>query len=343
MRAISSLCVSLAFTLSLACQGQQVTGSQENHARATSLMADILPHTSVAFPFLMIHGDDCHGMWGNLFGDNIAAALIGVEPLGNAHSKTPAPSELFLLLYDKHDKRWRVEQHLGQMEPMTETARASEDAPWLLKQRKGGLDVFLLGRMDLNNGEDRLSWRLDPRSHRLMPTGWPKDAVPSISENAITFRRFQPGRGPLVKTIFRYEERVGDELISISEQYDQQHIPTVTLSLPASKNGTATSWRIRAKGAGYQTTHDLYELCRTTPPEAEAAFVPHAVMTFEWDDEHGDLSAARFIAQRLAGVGRASYDGVWDGEDSRQLLLPKSVSVTGDTEAKNLFSFDRKD
>lgn len=339
MRTFLGIIIIAAANLGPSATAQATDSSKPDEARAISLMADIRPQSAVAHPFLMIHGDDCHGVWGNFFGDNEPAALIGVEPRGNAKVKKPVQAELMLLLWDK---QWQVVQRLGKMDPMPESRYASDYSPWTLKQRKDRDEVFLLGRMDLNTSEDKLSWRLDVATHRLAPTGWPKDAVPSISGDTITFSRFQPGKGPSVNTICRYDGKVGNEIITITDEYDSKHVPTVTMTLPASPEKAAVSWRIRAKSSGYYPTHDLYELCRTSPPDKGAAFVAQAELICDWGEEHGDLSAARYLFHRLTGLGRASFDGSWDEDNSRKLLIPKRAAVTGDAEAAHLFELQPK-
>ncbi len=333
------LCIAVALKILITCAAQASEKSNTDEKRAVALMNDIKPGVPVVCPFLKIHGDDCHGVWGNLFGDTRPAALIGVEPPGSANAEKKSNAQLLLLVWDKE---WTVVQRLGEFGPGHEERYEYEYAPWRIKQRQGTHEQILLGSMDLNVAADKLAWALDASTHRLKPTGWPKDAVPAISGDVIVFNRFQPGRGPTVKTIHRYGGSIGGEIISIREDYDQKHVPTVTLTLPATKEAPAMSWRIRAKARGYNPEHDVYELCRTSPADSNAPFVAHAEMVCVWDEEFGDLSAVRYLFHKLTGLGRAAYDGVWDEDNKRKLLMPKSAAISGVTEAVKLFGLTPK-
>lgn len=315
--------------------------------RALATMQDIAPRVPVQAPFLQIHAEGCHGWWGNLFGDAQPAALIAVEPQGNGKNDQWDAARLFLLLWKNG---WQLAQQIGPVAAWRRGRWLSSGSfdqsgagqPWSLKITAEPRKTYLLSHLQPNTATDQQSWLLDPSVHQSKPAGWPGDATAAISAQTITLTRWSPNQ-PKTKTVHHFEGTIGAEIITIREDYDAQHLLTATLTQPALEDRPPVEWLIRRQARGYAEEHDRYSICRRSPPAAAATpFEEHAVIEFSWPSEHGDESAASYLFHRLTGLGRAAYDGQWDQDQTRKLLQPKSVKVTGDPEAVTLFSLDPK-
>jgi hypothetical protein len=333
---------------SLAIAADSSRQEKEFIRRALATMQDVAPLGPVQAPFLQIHSDDCHGWWGNLFGDDQPAALIAVEPRGNGKNDSWGDARLFLLLWNNG---WQMTQQIGSVAAWRDDRWWNDDSfdisgrnqDWCLKVTAGSHHCYLLSGSHPNNTTvDQQSWRLDPSAHDLKPTGWPRDAWPSISAKSITLLR-RPNNRQIIETVHHFDGSIAAEIITIQTEYDARNAATVTLTQPAQKDRPATAWLIRT--SSYDSIKKLhkYSICRRSPPADVAAFEENAVAEISWGDQYVvDSSAARYLFHRLTGLGRAAYDSQWDQDETQKLLLPKSVRVTGDPEAVKLFSLDPK-
>jgi len=306
--------------------------------RALVTMSDIVPRVPVAAPFLQIHKDDCHGWWGNLFGDDQAAALIAVEPMGNGKKDSSfVGAHLFLLLWQNG---WQMAQEIGPVAAW-KVQFFSPYQGWCLKVRAGTRECFLLSHSDINAAWDQQSWLLDSSAHNLKVTGWPRDARASISAATITLVRSLQGR-PATRVVHHFDGQIGDEIITVCAEYDSHNIPTETLTQPKREKQPSTSWLVRPKSSDSLKKIDRYSICHRSPSMNAAPFEEHAVIDFSWGEDNEESSASLYLFHRLTGLNRAAYFGEWDQDETRKLLVPKSVKVTGDQEAQKLSSLEPK-
>ncbi|WP_395749163.1 hypothetical protein [Prosthecobacter sp.] len=341
----------LAATLlwsSLAIAADPSRQEKEFIRRAIATMQDVAPRGPVQAPFIQIHSDDCHGWWGNLFGDNQPAALIAVEPRGNGKNASRDDASLFLLLWKNG---WQVARQIGSVAASHDDRWWNDDGfdisgleqNWCLKVIPESRACYLLIGPSMHRPvADHQSWRLDPSDHDLKPTGWPKDASVSISANSITMTG-PPNNHKVIETIHHFDGTIGAEIITIQTESDSPNITTVTFTLPEQKHRPATAWLIRHKSYDSTKKVHVYSVCHRLPSAAATAFEENAVLQVYWGDQYAeDHSAARYLFHRLTGLGRAAYDAQWDQDEKQKLLLPKRVGVTGDPDAVKLFSLDPK-
>jgi hypothetical protein len=333
---------------SLAIAADTSRQEKEFIRRALATMQYVAPHVPVQAPFLQIHSDDCHGWWGNLFGDDQPAALIAVESRGNGKNNFWDNARLFLLLWKNG---WQLTQQIGPVAAWQNDRWWNDDSfdisggdqGWRLKVTAESHERYLLSDLSPNNAVDQRSWRLDPSAHDLKPTGWPRNASASISWKSITLLR-RPHDQQMIETIHHFDGTIGAEIISIQTEYDSRNVSTVTLTVPAQKDRPAAAWLIRRES--YNSIKKLYSysVCHRSPSAAAAtAFEENAVLEVSWGDQYAeDRSAARYLFHRLTGLDRAAYDAEWDQDQPKKLLLPQSVKVTGDPEAVKLFTLDSK-
>ncbi len=182
--------------------------------RALALMTDITPHEPVTGTPIKVSYPTDHAFWGTLFGDKQIAALVAVDLTQGKDHDPGDNADLCLLLWD-HEHGWKFRQRVGKV---TSTVDSEQHWSWAVKHREPSGAWYVVSRLDLYPPGEHLSWVCDAKTRTLIPTTWPRGAIPSISGDTITFtRQDKPGYSPTIRDIYRFRDQPAERVASCSD------------------------------------------------------------------------------------------------------------------------------
>jgi hypothetical protein len=314
--------------------------------RAIMLMEDVVPHVPVSNSTVQIYDDQDCAICGPFFGDGQIGALVAVRP---DKAKPGNDADLCLLLWKDG---WKFAQWAGkvQWEPSATQVSPGETQNWIwgIKQRAPDAPYYVISSFDVNglSYRDHFSWLCDPKTHSLLPTSWPKNAIPSLSGDTITFQRCEKsGYAPMVFEIDEFDGKPGKNLATYSAQYEQGR-PSITLSMPDSATGKRITWRIVPATAPFEARHARSSLCYSPSDVNLEPFHEDATVDVQWGEDPYPNDATNFLIWRLTGIERNAQMGIWDEDATgsnkpweKMTQKPARAVVTGIPEAVKAFSW----
>ncbi len=339
------LVLALLFALAAhgAENGQSKPGEPEHQRQsAMALMEDIVPHSPVSDEMTKISNEQSRAIWGRVFGDAQIGALVAVKS-DEVNGENDA--ELYLLLWQDG---WRIAQLVGKVSWGTGD---EYDWNWKIKRRIADGAYYVINRSDLNaiSYREHLSWLCDPQTHSLVPTGWPKDAIPSISGSTIAFVRCEKsGNATMVREINEFDSVPGKNIAIYSITYSPEHRVRITISIPDPTTGKRVTWRISQAPPKYEPYHNRFSLCYSATDGELEPFHEDATVDVEWKEGQYPTNAISFLIWRLTGLDFAAQSGQWDedilrekreGRDNLEIKKPLKAVVLGIPEAEKAFSW----
>jgi hypothetical protein len=316
---------------------------------AMMLLEDVVPHAPVSDAMVKVSSEGGHAIWGKIFGDDQIGALVAVK---SDKAKTDDDADLCLLLWDDG---WKFVQWAGKIPkfeaPVTSGSLDPQDWNWALKRRVPGDPYYVVSGLDLNtlSYQKHPSWLCDPKTHSLPSTGWPTDAMPSLSGQTITFRRCaKSGYAPFVFEIDEFDGKPGKNLVTYTDDYGGGGRPSLlTVTMPDPVTGKRVTWRIAPSTAKYEAGHDKRLLCYSPIEGTLEPFHEDAAVDVQWGTQSYPNSATNFLIWRLTGIERNAQMGIWDEDivnESEQWkntvnLKPAQTVVTGIPAAVKAFSW----
>jgi|GEM_PF-2345295 len=316
-------------------------------ARALRAVADIDPSRLHPGTLANIETQGHRGICGSIFGDDQLGALVAVRS-NSRDSKV----ELCLLLWQNG---WKFRQDVGQV-PAESTSYSSPC--WTIKMSPSPRRCYVVGTPDYYPSHEYVSWLCDPRTHHLEPTGWPMDAVPSISGDTITFT-FRGSRGVLDIRSFR-DGRVRERIATVTQPMPGPPSPGGPV-VTVWNHGKPVTWQIWNKSQ-YSYQGDLFALSRTPSDQPAAHPREDILVKFDWEGVEG-YSADLYLLSRITGLGVDALRGIWDtapapepepdeipinedlvqggptqGEENK-IVPPRSATVTGPPDAVSLLQW----
>lgn len=297
--------------------------------QALLLMADLVPAGPAPEPPAKVSFQDVHGIWGKLFGDDQWAALVAVAPSAENEDYQPEDrASLCLLLWIEGG--WKVQQMVGRVSA-NEDGEKNRD--WAVKVRSGTNTRYVVSRHRSDATYPHASWRCDARTHRLVPTGWPQDAVPSIAGDFITFE----------KPVGRVRSNGLDTYLLVDGQIGA-HVAAWRNASGVTSSGGFIITRWHAEGTKAVTWHfkplpqlNRCAVCRHEGEEPADTFHEDAVIELTKADGQPNPDVKEYTWQRLTGLGPEAMIGYWktekSQEDSQPASSPARVKVTGIPEA----------
>lgn len=313
-------------------------------ALALRVVADVDPSRLPPGPLPNIDVHGARGICGPIFGDSQLGAIVAIYP-----DMSREDAELCLLLWDG---TWKFRQDAG---TISSTLDDGGTPSWMIKTDSSHRHYVIDDRSLYPKCSHR-SWLCDSQSHRLVLTGWPMDAIPSISGDTITFTRQEnPGHSPDIKDICQFAGgRVGSRIATITQSRpappsSEGYVVTVW------DNGQPVTWQI-----WYQ--NDLFALSRT-PGDRPAAH-PHddVLVKFDWQGVEG-YDAEDYLLSRITGLSADALRGIWDTDlapgsewselslnedlltgvptqvEKNKIIPPRSAIVTGPPDAVSLLQW----
>ena len=211
--------------------------------------------------------------------------------------------------------------------------------------------LHVIDSFDLNaiSYREHFSWFCDPQTHSLRPTGWPKDALPSISGTTITFQRCEKsGYAPAVFAIDAFDGAPGKNIATYSNTYAEGHRACITISIPDSATGKRFTWRISQLPQKYEPHHDRFSLCYSLTDGKLEPFHEDATVDVQWEKGLYSSDAISFLIWRLTGIEKSAQQGHWDEDILREtkagrvnldVKKPLKTDVVGIPEAVKAFAW----
>ena len=293
-------------------------------ARALAVMSDIVPQEPVSDMPVEVTYQEVHADWGALFGDGRVAALVALKLAPDQAKEQPEEAELCLLRWEQG---WKFQQWVGRISP---------DNDWALKRGAPRQAWYVVSRRSSYPAGEHLSWWCDAKTHTLLPTGWPKNAVPSISADTITFsRQDKPGYSPTIRDIYRFTDQIGARVATCTDEPELHRIGT-QLTVWEVGSDKAVTWQARQLGYAFPAR---YALCRQDGALPAEPFREDAVATFDGGSDSIIRGPTQFLWWRLTGLGANALNGVWDQDGKEETALPRNVTVSGIPEAVRRFTW----
>jgi hypothetical protein len=319
-------------------------------ARALRVVGDIDPSRLPAGPLACIDIQGARGICGPIFGDSQLGAIVAIYP-----DSSREDAELCLLLWNG---AWKFRQDVG---TISSTLDDDGTPSWMIKTDSSHRH-YVIDDRDLYPKCSHRSWLCDSRNHRLVSTGWPMDAIPSVSGDTITFTREEnPGHSPDINDIYQFADgRVGSRIATVTQSRPgppSSGGPFATIW----DNGQPVTWQIWTKSqAWYQ--NDLFALS-CTPGDRPIAH-PHedVLVKFDWQGVEG-YDAESYLLSRLTGLSADALRGIWDTDpapgsewselslnedllagvstqvEKNKIVPPRSATVTGQPDAVSLLQW----
>ena len=330
-RGVLTICLLVCWTGSLDASDNNAARLREE---ALAAMENVVPHAPTAGTLTRVTYGNNHAIWGRIFGDQQIAALVAVDIAVHSNDRWPEDATLFLLLWQNG---WKFRQLVGKVSSATSagTELQIETWDWNVKRRLSPETYYVVSRLELYPAGDHLSWLCNPKSHTLLPTGWRKDAIPSLSDSAITFQHAdKPGFSPTIYDVFKFTDRPGDLIASFESDSINGPPFGQAFTVRDFRTGKMESWWFWMKGHSdwqYAVSRRGPAIGGSNPPE-------DAVATFDWGDDESYHEADYFL-WRLTGLGPNALWGIWDQDEKPERPLPRSVKVTGLPEAVEKFTW----
>jgi len=341
----------LPLLFALAAHGAETDHSQsmsldQKHIKqaAMALVEDVVPHPPISDEMTKISNKQSLAIFGAIFGDAQIGALIAVK---SDADKAESDADLCLLLWQDG---WKFVQVVGKVSSRKSYLQ-DLDWDWGIKRRVPNGAYYVINSFDLNaiSYREHLSWLCDPQTHSLRPTGWPKDALASISGTTITFQRCEKsGYAPTVFEIDQFDGGPGKAIATYSNTYAEGHRVRITISIPDPTTGKRVTWRISEPPPKYEPYHDRFSLSyRLTDGKLEP-FHEDATVDVQWEQGQYPTNAISFLIWRLSGIEKTAQLGQWDedilrerkaGRDNLEIKKPLKTVVAGIPEAVKAFSW----
>ena len=303
-------------------------------SRALALLADVVPQSPVADTPATLSYQEAYACWGTFFGDEQVAALVALESGKDRDHNRENKADLCLLRWEPQG--WRFAQWVGQI---TSGAGMQANLDWALKRRAPGQAWYVLSRQSLYPAGEHLSWSCDAKTHTLLSTGWPKDALPSIAADTITFtHEDKPGYTPRIRDIYRFTDQVGAHLATCVDE-PELHLIGTRLTIWEAGSDQAVAWQARPAQSGRRGRIIQYALCRSDGQQSAKPFREDAVATFEGGSGTILRGPVQFLWWRLTGLSANAINGAWDQDETQETILPQSVAVSGLPEAIRRFTW----
>lgn len=308
---------------------------------ALATMENIVPCASATPTLAKITFGNNHAIWGRIFADQQIAALVAVDVAVHRDDEWPEDATLFLLLWQNG---WRFRQLVGKVSGAT----SSIDLPrfhklkwdWDVKHRLSPESYYVLSRCELYPAGDHLSWFCDPKSHTLVPTGWRKDAIPSLSGTTITFRhQDKPGYTPDIYEIFEFKDHPGNLIASFDDNNINGHPTGNGFLIRDVRSGKMISWWFWKKKSVDWKQPEQYAVSRRKPEDDGANSTQDAVVTFDWCGVENYRSENDYFVWRLTGLEKDALWGIWDDGEKPKMPVPQSAKVIGSPEAVEKFTW----
>ncbi len=303
-------------------------------ARALAILSDVVPQRPVADTPATLNYQEAYVCWGSLFGDEQVAALVALENGKDWDQNWGNKADLCLLCWEPSG--WKFAQWVGQI---TSGASVEANRDWALKRRGPKQAWYVLSRQSLYPGGEHLSWRCDAETHTLLPTGWRKDALPSIAADTITFaREDKPGYSPRIRDIYRFTDQVGARLATCVDE-PELHLIGTQITIWEAGSDKAVTWQTRPAKPEVGSRLVRYTLCRSDGEQPAKSFREDAVATFNGGGDTIIRGPVQFLWWRLTGLSANAINGVWDQDETQETILPQSVTVSGLPEAMRRFTW----
>ena len=292
---------------------------------ALAMMKDIAPRGPASKTLLHVSSNGDDAWWGAIFGDARIAALVAVDFSKHQPGKPAGDGDLCLLLWNNG---WQFQQWVGKVSLKSEDGT---QVNWEIRYRKSKNTFYVVDRPEVFAKGPHLSWLCDVKTHTLKPTGWPLNAVPTFDDDTITFtRQEKPGVSPFLNEIHQFTDKPGKIIATIGD--DQ------TVLAWDAKSGKWVKWHIwRKEGVPYLENDDEYFVSRNEAGKKDEPLRQDATLAFDWTGIQKQ-NALAFIAWRLSGLVQNS-DGTWGKGKQDEFQAPKSVKVTGLSDAVRLFTW----
>jgi hypothetical protein len=300
-------------------------------------MQDIVPAPAAMKTIAQVSLQNDRAVWGHIFGDQEVGALVAVQMHEGKPDQSPEDSDLCLLLWKQG---WRFVQAVGKVTTQGETAE-NDEFNGEIKQRVSTHSLYVINRLGLYPAGEHTSWLCDSKPHRLIPTGWPSDALPSIAGNTITFKREdKPGYSPEIISIHSFDGTVGPLLAKITGEDVNHRDRGQFITVPTPDHHGWETWRIWDRSPEYHFQRTVYGLARMKGDNVKGT--PEGEATAEFSRTYGSGGSyitTLFLEWRLTGLSKEALEGTW-GEDARHdFPKPEWVKITGDAEAVQRFSW----
>ncbi len=303
-------------------------------SQALALLADVVPQPPVADTPATLSYRAAYACWGTFFGDEQVAALVALESGKGRDQNGENKADLCLLRWEPQG--WTFAQWVGQI---TSGAGIRASLDWALKRRAPGQARYVLSRLSLYPAGEHLSWWCDAKTHTLLPTGWRKDAVPSIAADTITFtHEDRPGYTPRIRDIYRFADQVGTHLATCVDE-PELHLIGTQLTIWEAGSGKAVTWQAQPAKSDGRGRVVRYALCRSDGEQPAKPFREDAVATFEGGGDTIIRGPVQFLWWRLTGLSANALNGAWDQDETQETILPQSVAVSGLPEAIRRFTW----
>ncbi len=313
--------------------GQAVTSAPANlpaiRRQALAFMADIAPHGPVAGPPNKVSYTNGHAFWGTFFGDSRIAALVAVDLI---HAEDHPPGDNADLCLPWWENGWKFRQWVGKI---SATADDAQGWDWAVKHREPTGAWYVVSRLGFYPAGEHLSWLCDPKTHTLIPTGWPRDSIPSIAGDTITFtHQEKPGYSQPVWEIYRFTDHLAEHIATRADNQADNRGAGDVLTLWDEHPDKVRTWQVRQMIYSTQ-----YALCRTEGKQAKQPFREDAIAKFDWSDLGGPIYPIQFLWRRVSGLSDNALRGEWDQDGRTDAKPPSRVTVTGLSEAVQQFSW----
>jgi len=283
--------------------------------KALNLMSDIVPvHVPTETQSEVSLGKD-RASFGFLFGDRSVAALVALEQPQGKGNQEPDKTDLCLLLWDHSS--WNFAQYVGAI-----SSRAGEEGTkdWTIKTDETSGTSYLLAGLNLYPARPHPSWIIDRKTHRLIPSGWPSDSIPSIAKDCITFTREEkPGYSPPIREVHRFNGQPGAKVATITTEGSEPQ-SKILVTLWEGSPAKGTTWYVWRKSNDYNK-QVFYIVSRNLETE-------EVLVEFNWEETYPQDSAA-FLLWRLTNLNRSALEGKWEQEPASTVTFPKTAKVTG--------------
>ncbi len=295
-------------------------------------MVDIAPHEPVAGAPIKVSYAADHAFWGTIFGDNQIAALVAVD-LGRGKEHEPGDNADLCVLLWEHG--WKFRQWVGKVSATVDSAMQWN---WAVKHRTPTGVWYVVSHLNFYPAGEHPSWLCDPKTHTLLSTGWPKDSIPSISGDTITFtHEDKPGYSSPIQDIYRFTDRPTDHVATRGDNNADSHGAGDVLTLWDRHPERICTWQVRETILKNLSTR--YLLCRSGGKQASQPFREDAVAEFDWGDQQDSHNPTLFLWQRLSGLSDNALRGEWDQDGKSDAKPPRRVTVAGLPEAVQRFSW----
>ena len=309
---------------------------------ALEIMEDVVPHQPATDELVRIYGGKICAIWGKIFGDAQFGALVAVQ---NAAGEPGSSADLCLLLWQDG---WKFVQSVGKVPSRNRADYHEQEWDWRIMRHLPNGPFYVINNFDVYGTSNRqhLSWICDPKTHSLRPTGWPKDARPSISGTTITFRRWEKSEyATTVYEIDQFSGKPGKCIAAYSITYDEGRRACITIRIPDPATGKLVTWRMTQSPPEY---HDRFSLCYSPTDGTLEPFHEDATVDVLWGKDQYPTDAISFLIWRLTGIKKTAQQGMWDeemdrekkgGRDNLEITKPAKTVVVGIPEAVKAFSW----